>query len=457
MSNFNKNKSMREIVEPNMMLLEDVASEEKLIACIIKYESCLIDAITKINKDYFTQEHTKLIFTTIKNLISKNIVIDVEMIGMNISNSIKNSAIYNKVGGNLLLQNLVDNSLEKHYEPLLDKVISAYLRRQVWYSAKEVAKIVTTDDTLNKDGIVSLVEKISSSVTETSYDTGESYKLGDDLDNKLEQRKKFRGMLQGWSTGLPTLDNIIQGLRPGKLIIISASSKIGKSLMIANFAKSVAIDQERPVLIISTEMSATEDEDRILAITSGVSEELIRNGLYTVNDEYVKAVEEAKEKIKNSYILHEWRPIFTIEEIESLCKKYYIKYGVYCIFFDYIKCSMVRNMSQVSEWQFLGFLTYALKNIATKLQIPVVATAQLNRQAVGESNIEQDRIGGSLRIIQTANTILALRGLTKKEKEQLSDKRVNLILEVMANRDGRSNVSIKLNKHEDNGRIVEVD
>lgn len=82
----------------------------------------------------------------------------------------------------------------------------------------------------------------------------------------VTQLQENKGRLMGMSTGWPDVDRAIggQGLEPGDVFVIGARPKMGKTNVLCSMAKSIAVDQGIPTLILSLEMSRRRLWNRIL-------------------------------------------------------------------------------------------------------------------------------------------------------------------------------------------------
>lgn len=88
-----------------------------------------------------------------------------------------------------------------------------------------------------------------------------------DIAEDIETASKLWGKVSGISTGYPTLDAMIGGLKPGEVILIGGETNNGKSALAQNIAVNVAL--EHTVLFITLEMQKTEAGSRIKHMNGG--------------------------------------------------------------------------------------------------------------------------------------------------------------------------------------------
>jgi replicative DNA helicase len=93
-----------------------------------------------------------------------------------------------------------------------------------------------------------------------------------DIATDIEEASKLWGKVSGISTGYPTLDAQIGGLKAGELILIAGDTNNGKSALAQNIAVNVA--KNNGVLFITLEMQKTEAGSRIKHMNGGSIENL---------------------------------------------------------------------------------------------------------------------------------------------------------------------------------------
>ena len=89
-----------------------------------------------------------------------------------------------------------------------------------------------------------------------------------DLKDAIDEEEKSWGKVGGISTGFPTLDARIGGLKKGELILIGGKPKNGKTALAQNIA--VNASKKAPVLFITLELLAEQTGVRMKHINYGV-------------------------------------------------------------------------------------------------------------------------------------------------------------------------------------------
>lgn len=181
------------------------------------------------------------------------------------------------------------------------------------------------------------------------------------------------GGLAGLSTGLVDLDRLTGGLEPGNLVIIGARPSMGKTAFALGVAEYVA-RTAGPVLICSLEMSGQEIGMRQLAAASGVAVPDLRAG--RLSDEAWRrladglgAVHDLPVHIDDSAAV---RPAHVLARARRLQRRH----GLRLVVVDYLTLMTGTGDSRDER---VGGLAVELKAIARRLNVPVIALAQLNR------------------------------------------------------------------------------
>lgn len=93
-----------------------------------------------------------------------------------------------------------------------------------------------------------------------------------DIEEDIDKAYSQWGKVSGISTGYPSLDARIGGLKPGELIVIAGDTNNGKSALAQNIAVNVA--KKHGVLFITLEMQKTEAGSRLKFMNNGTVEDL---------------------------------------------------------------------------------------------------------------------------------------------------------------------------------------
>ena len=226
-------------------------------------------------------------------------------------------------------------------------------------------------------------------------------------------------------TGFPKLDGILKGIWGGNFVIIGARPGVGKSAFALDIARTAA-QRGNKVLIYSLEMLADELAERLISRNSGIElDRLIDNNL---DDEAWQAIGRTSSALSKLPIFINDDPSTTVAKIRSQART--LK-NLKLIIVDFITLMQPDKRYDNRNLE-VGAISRALKVLASELQIPVIALAQLNRGTddTDQPTLRSLRDSGELE--QNANKVLLLWHTDK----ELSDIGVS----VAKNRRGRTGV-----------------
>jgi len=256
--------------------------------------------------------------------------------------------------------------------------------------------------------------------------------------NWLEDPNKARGI----QTGYARLDSILNGLKD--VNIISASTGIGKTAFALNLASRIAINQKIPTLYLNHEMNLEELTVRLQGIISGVPPRNILNGKYSAEDSFQKVMM-ASEKIRDGRLFMTDNQPKTINTVIGMIRKHKALHDVKLVILDYLgEIEPTRDELRESEYVIYGQWVQRLKAVCTTLGCKLILLAQLNRE--GDREVSKNKIGGSWKIAQKADTFLIL-GVNNNERH---------FLKIDKNRNGPAPKTIELNFDKETQRIYEM-
>ncbi|PJA14201.1 replicative DNA helicase [Candidatus Dojkabacteria bacterium CG_4_10_14_0_2_um_filter_Dojkabacteria_WS6_41_15] len=183
------------------------------------------------------------------------------------------------------------------------------------------------------------------------------------------------GGLLGVTTGFTLLDGVLGGLQKSDLIIIAARPSMGKSSLMLDMVRSMALEK-RKVAIFSLEMSQQQLVSRLLSSQSGVGLWEMRTG--KLNDDEFSKLSEGTGILSDLDVSIDDTPGANIVEIRTKARRLYMEQGIDAIFVDYMQ--LIQGNTREGRVQEVSQISQELKNMARELKIPVVALSQLSRK-----------------------------------------------------------------------------
>lgn len=247
---------------------------------------------------------------------------------------------------------------------------------------------------------------------------------------------------RGRKRGLPFVYDYMQGLRGGDLIIIAGKTGTGKTGLGMNITRIVSVELGKRPYYLNAEMDNVQMYDRLVAATAGVPHlEVATSKLSgSPSDKKLKreAITNAVNKISQSKLITSEIPTITPSRIAQLAKQVKNTYegGVDVVIVDYLgRLDSESNSRSMQTWDELYQNAKHLKEMARKLNVPVIVLAQLN---------DEGKIEGAKKIANEADGVWFWEKIEPKDSAQqkrlhdagLEPKDANFTLQIKKNRRG---------------------
>lgn len=229
--------------------------------------------------------------------------------------------------------------------------------------------------------------------------------FADEMDDRLNGNLEI-----GLSFGLPDLDDIVKGLRPGNLVIVAGKPGTGKTVLGTNLADRISSKEGKSSLIFSLEMPGAELVKRALAAAGGVDKGWIDTGGKD-SDEYWPALTSAIDILKNSDVRICDKGSLTFSRICNIARFQHRAKPLHLIVVDYLTLIRADKDERFgTRSQEIGSFTRGFKALAKELNLPIVVLAQFNRasesRAAGESKPRMSDLRDSGEIEQDADIVI---------------------------------------------------
>lgn len=182
--------------------------------------------------------------------------------------------------------------------------------------------------------------------------------------------------MSGISSGIPELDNLIDGLKPGCLYVIAARPGMGKTVMGVNFLRCAA-KAGKGALLYTMEMPSDEVMRRVFATEQGLDYTRMQRANLN-EDEWQRLCVAAKEIGDTQWWIDE-TPGLNISDLISRARRLHRTFPLGVIAVDYITLIHTSPSDRKRRDLEISEITRSLKELSKELSIPVVAMSQLNR------------------------------------------------------------------------------
>jgi replicative DNA helicase len=248
---------------------------------------------------------------------------------------------------------------------------------------------------------------------------------------------------EGIPTGYHDLDAMSKGLKPSEMFVIAARPSMGKTSFMMNIVEHVAVDQNKPCLVFSCEMSAQQIVQRLLFSRARFPMSNLKPGFQLTRGE-LERIQTASKELMEAPLFIDDTPAIPIGDLRAKARRKKRDDDIQLIAIDYLQ--LMRSQSRQAESsreREIAEISSGLKALAKELSIPVIVLAQLNRgpeQRGGSPRMSDLRESGSIE--QDADMVGLLyrqeyyNDVTKKDDEDQEDNAGMAELIIAKNRNG---------------------
>jgi replicative DNA helicase len=378
----------------------DIEAEMCVLGCLILESNCL-DEIPHLKERHFYDDANRRMFVAIRDLVNSGVHVDGYLLRAKLEEN-GDSAIVSNAKIAECAKSVPNYAHAVHYA---DIVAGKAQARAVLKACSETIRDIYASENEAEKTASRLIEKVESAIvgeTDTIMPFSEVQQLALD-----EHDKACRGEAeQRFSTGIDKLDAQLGGISPGELVIVGARPGVGKTVFLADFAISMAL-QGYPVLWFSLEMTPVEIGMRFLASEGHVKHWRVRDGVVN-EEEYSRVAKAAAEKLP---IFLDRQYDITPADIRAKTRRMVRKEGVRAVVIDYLQLVNPNDVdARRARHEQVQTITKAMKSLALTFNIPVIMGCQLNRAAVGKEGeapqLSHLRESGSIE--QDANIVLLM-------------------------------------------------
>lgn len=284
-----------------------------------------------------------------------------------------------RIGGMTYLHELVKAVPTAANGPYYARTVAdRALRRELDATARRIQQLVAESNGPASE-LLDRAQQMLTTVDPGTADDDGSRLWGDIIPEALEaieQAADHDGQTPGIPTGLIDLDRLLDGLRPGQLVVIAARPGIGKTVLAAQIAQHASWRHKLSSLMFSLEMTRLELAMRLLSAESGVPLKTIQTG--QLDDTAWTKVTRVAGESADAPLRIDDNPNLTLADIRARSRRHHRRDGgLALITVDYLQ--LVSTPKSENRQVAVSTLTRGLKLLAKELEVPLVVVAQLNR------------------------------------------------------------------------------
>ena len=361
---------------------EQAREAERAVLGGLMLETHRFDTVIQVIKenDFDGKDH-QIIFQSMSELVEENKPLD----PLTVSEKLDNKNSLNKVGGkDYLIELATSTPSAANLEAYAEIIRQRSITRKLMKANSDISELISNPQ--GQDG-VSLLDKAESMIFALNDETNlndqnlQSMRelIPSTMDRLHELSNKSDGLI-GSSTGFKDLDNKLQGLQKGDLVVVAGRPSMGKTSFAMNIAENVLLDDDSngAVLIFSLEMPGESLTTRLLSGMTKLNQQNVRSGM--LKDDELRILLQQSEKLKNMPLWIDDSSILSPMELRAKARRLARteKDGLSLIVVDYLQLmqlplSIENRVNQISE------ISRSLKSLAKELNVPVIALSQLNR------------------------------------------------------------------------------
>ena len=338
--------------------------------------------ILKISdKDFHGKDH-QLIFESMGELINENKPLD----PLTVSEKLDSKNLLNKIGGkDYLISLATETPTAANLEAYAEIIRQRSVARQLMKANSEIAELINNPQGMDGFSLLDEAErKIFSLNDEANRSQSNILSMKELIPrsiDRLHQLAESGSKLLGSSTGFKAIDNKLQGLQDGDLIVVAGRPSMGKTAFAMNVAENVLIENDEntgAVLVFSLEMPAESLTTRLLSGMSRLDQQDVRSG--KLDNKQVTQVVEQSKRLRELPLYIDDSSLLSPMELRARARRINRQEpnGLSLIVVDYLQLmqipgSLENRVNQISE------ISRSLKSLAKELNVPVIALSQLNR------------------------------------------------------------------------------
>ena len=264
-------------------------------------------------------------------------------------------------------------------------------------------------------------------------------------------------LMEGLSTGYKYLDETLQGLKPGEMIVIAARPSVGKTSLAMNIAESVALGMDmnnvpvrydngkrHPVAIFSLEMPVEQLTKRMLAGRARINMWRLNRNLVPKSEKEMLtgSLMQAMGELKTAPIYVDDTASLDVMDLRARARRLKKRYGIELVVIDYLQLCTCREGSRQGRQIEVSMISRQIKAMAKELKIPVIVLSQLSRDNEKRGDkFERPKLSDlrdSGAIEQDADVVFLLRRPSRNPKDPESQDQTLAYVDIAKNRNGET-------------------
>lgn len=282
-----------------------------------------------------------------------------------------------KVGGMFYITELLSNSIVSSSFSHYQDIVEDYSQRRM---VAEIAQntLLRLETHSGQDLLQCALSDLNA--LDAVEGSGGDGHIRDALMTTFEKFEVDHGVVTGIPTGYRDLDAILSGFQPGDFVVIGARPSVGKTAFALNIADNAA-EAGDVVGLFSLEMSEEQLIKRFISSSGHIDGTKMKNPRRSFQHEDWEKTTIAISRLSDKPIHIFDDPAITVGEIRRKCRQLRRQYKNrrILIMIDYLQLIQGDSKHRGNRQAEVAEISRALKVIARKLDVTIVALSQLSR------------------------------------------------------------------------------
>lgn len=365
-------------------LPQNLDAEMSVLGICFLNEYALDKVCEELLPEMFFDEKNRNIFTSICDLHKNKVAIDITTV----KDDLEKKKRLDASGGVDYLTDVIDSvAIASNLEYYMQIVKDNYIRRNLIDTATSIAS-----DAYDEENVTSLLDNAERNILNVVKARQSSvfvpiHEVLRRAQENLELLAQNKRTITGLETGFYDLDKYTAGLHGGELIILAARPGMGKTALALNIATNAAMTTEKAIAIFNLEMPAEMLVNRMISAVGQIDSYKLSTGSLQSND--WKRYNEALSQLAETNIYIEDNASITASEIRAKCRRLAnSEKGLGLVVIDYLQLVTSGGRRAESRQVEVAEISRSLKTMSLELNVPVIALAQLSRNAERRENAQ---------------------------------------------------------------------
>lgn len=367
---------MKEEINDKPFLPYDEESERAILGSLIVYPELIDSLLPQLKPEDFYNQKNRIIYSAIFEIATSGNPVDFLILKDFLAKENK----LDIVGGSSYLVQLIDEAITPEIAPQIISILKEKsIRRSLIESSQKIISKARKGD-IDIKILLEEAENVIFQITENK-NTVDYYHLAEVLKETMrmiDELTKKDTVITGVPTGFYDLDRLTTGFHSGDLVIVAARPGMGKTSFALSIVHHLAVENNEPVAFFSLEMSRHQIVMRLLGEESKIPLKKIRSGFLN-NEEILKLTEISVRMMKAPLFIDDTASL-SILDLKAKARRLKKDYDIKLIIVDYLQLLRSHRRAE-NRQQEVAEISRGLKALAKELEIPVIALAQLSRQA----------------------------------------------------------------------------